>query len=106
MTIAKTLAAAALAAGTLAAAAAPASAEHGHFVMRTDRNGETHCRYIAQGQTSKQAGDPGGHQFHDNVHTGQPGSDEHGTDFDKSEHEDERCDHVEERGSRGQGPGR
>ena len=73
---------------------APALADHGHFVVREDRNGETQCRYIAEGQTSKGADDPGGHAFHEHVHTGQPGSDDHGTDFDKSDNEG-RCDTVQ-----------
>ncbi|MFP5321001.1 MAG: hypothetical protein ACLGIC_04055 [Acidimicrobiia bacterium] len=95
--IAKTLAAAALAAGALAAAAAPASAHHGHFIIK-DRDGVAHCRYIAEGQTSKAADDPGGHKFHDNVHLGQPGVDEQGTDFDKASMERDRCDVVHEPG--------
>jgi len=70
-------------------------------MLREDSSGETHCRYIAQGQTSKSTEDPGGHKFHDNVHIGQPGSDEHGTDFDKSDNED-RCNTVEEKGSTAQ----
>lgn len=99
--IPKTLAAAAIVAGLTAGAAGPALAAHGHFVLRVDRDGQTHCRYIAQGQTEKELGDPGAHQFHDHVHTGQPGSDDHGTDFDKSLYEG-RCDTVAERGSEGQ----
>lgn len=100
MIITKTIAAAALAAGLLTVSTGVAGAEHGHFVARTDKDGTTHCRYIAQGQTSKDADDPGGHQFHEHVHTGQPGSDSHGTDVDKSANVD-RCDTVEERGSTG-----
>lgn len=111
--IRKTLTAAALVAGLTAGAAGPALAEHGHFVIREDRDGQTHCRYIAQGQTAKdpEQGDPGAHKFHHNVHLGAPGSDEHGTDFDKAGHEDDwtdeegqhdgRCDDtVEQRGSK------
>lgn len=99
--IRKTVAAAAIVAGLTAGAAGPALAAHGHFVIREDRDGQTHCRYIAQGQTAKDplAGDPGAHQFHDNVHLGRPGSDEHGTDFDKALVETDRCDTVNERGS-------
>ena len=94
--IRKTLAAAAIVAGLTAGAAGPALASHGHFVVREDRDGQVHCRYIAQGQTSKDpvAGDRGAHRFHDNVHLGAPGADEHGTDFDKSDNEG-RCDTVE-----------
>lgn len=92
MDIPKTLATAAIAAGLLTASAGVAGAEHGHFIARTDREGTTHCRYIAEGQTAKGADDPGGHQFHTHVHSGRPGSDSHGTDIDKSANE-ERC-HV------------
>lgn len=95
MKLTKTLTAGALASGLLLASTGVAGAEHGHYVIRQDRDGQTHCRYIADGQTSKRADDPGGHKFHDNVHNGQPGTDEHGTDFDKSENEGDRCDTVE-----------
>ena len=71
-----------------------ASANHSHFVIRVDQDGLRHCRYIAEGQTSKAPGDPGGHVFHDKVHTGQPGDDDHGTDFDKYDNEGDRCDVV------------
>lgn len=79
-----------------------ASADHAHFVVREDRNGVTHCRYIAEGQTSKQADEPGGHKFHDHVHTGEPGGAqangrENGTDFDKASAEG-RCDEVRHNG--------
>ncbi len=87
--------------GIVAGTSGTAAAEHGHFVLRTDSSGETHCRYIAQAQTSKSIEDPAGHKFHDNIHLGQPGGDEHGTDFDKSHNED-RCDTVEERNSTAQ----
>lgn len=95
MKLTKSLTAGALAAGVLLASADIVGAEHGHYVIREDRDGQTHCRYIADGQTSKDADDPGGHAFHDHVHTGQPGSDDHGTDFDKSANEQDRCDTVE-----------
>jgi len=95
--IEKTIIAAAIAAGTLAVAAGPASADHGHFVLREDRDGTTQCRYIAHGQTSKESSEPGGHEFHDNVHLGPPGADEHGTDIDKAANEG-RCDTVSEPG--------
>lgn len=91
----KSLAAAVIAGGIFAASAGVAGADHGHFVVREDRDGHRHCRYIAHGQTSKEADEPGGHKFHDNVHTGRPGSDDRGTDFDKSANEEERCDTVE-----------
>ncbi len=94
----KTVAALTLIGGIVVGTAGTAAAEHGHFVLREDSSGETHCRYIAHGQTSKSDDDPGGHKFHDNVHAGQPGSDEHGTDFDKSANEN-RCDTVEGKGS-------
>lgn len=95
MKLTKILTAGALAGGLLLASSGVAGAEHGHYVIREDRDGQTHCRYIAEGQTSKHEVDPGGHKFHDNVHIGQPGSDDHGTDFDKSDNEAERCDTVE-----------
>ena len=88
----------AVAAASFLGIAGTASADHEHYVVREDRNGETHCRYIAHGQTSKTEGEGGHHKFHDNVHTGQPGTDEHGTDFDKDGNEDARCDHVDENG--------
>lgn len=95
MKLTKALTAGALAGGLLLASTGVASADHGHYVIREDRDGQTHCHYIAEGQTSKQADDPGGHKFHDNVHSGQPGTDDHGTDFDKSANEEDRCDTVE-----------
>lgn len=100
--IRKTLSVAAIVAGLTAGAAGPALAAHGHFVIRTDRDGQTHCRYIAQGQTEKDpvAGDPGAHQFHDNVHWGQPGDDEHGTDFDGYANRSRCISGVEEKGSK------
>lgn len=83
-----------MAGATFVAATGTASATHDHFVVRTDQDGVRHCRYIAEGQTSKGPGEPGYHVFHDHVHTGQPGSDDHGTDFDKFENEGARCDTV------------
>ena len=80
--------------------AGSAWADHEHFVVREDRDGDTHCRYVAHGQTSKTADEGGGHKFHDNVHKGQPGSDDHGTSFDKESEEGVRCDHVNENGNR------
>lgn len=101
MKFTKIIVAGAIAAGTVASGAGLAGAEHGHYVIREDRNGETHCRYVAGGQTSKGPDDPGGHKFHDNVHNGQPGTDERGNDFDKESNEAERCDHVNDNGRRG-----
>lgn len=69
-------------------------ANHAHFVIRVDKDGVRHCRYIAEGQTSKELGEPGGHVFHVKVHTGQPGGDSHGTDFDRDINEAARCDVV------------
>lgn len=74
------------------------SASHEHYVIREDQDGVTHCRYIAGGQTSKGPGDGGYHQFHGNVHLGQPGADARGTDFDKDSNEGTRCDVVNENG--------
>lgn len=107
--ITKTIAAAAIVAGVTAGAAGTALADHGHFVVREARDGTTLCRYIADGQTSKTADEPGGHAFHDQVHSGQPGGDDHGNDFDKEGREDDwiddegvsqegRCDIMEEPG--------
>jgi len=93
--IRRTLAVATIVAGSVIGIAGPALADHGHFVIRTDRDGTAHCRYIAEGQTSKGSDEPGGHAFHDHVHTGQPGADEHGTDFDKDSNEAGRCDTVQ-----------
>ena len=95
MNVTKALAASAIAGGLLLSSASVAGATHGHYVIREDKDGQTHCRYIAEGQTSKAAGDPGGHKFHENVHAGQPGNDDHGTDFDKDSNEEDRCDTVE-----------
>jgi hypothetical protein len=88
----------AVASVSLAGMAGTSWASHGHYVVREDRNGETHCRYIAEGQTSKQEGDGGHHRFHDNVHSGQPGSDDRGTDFDRDTNEKTRCDNVSHNG--------
>jgi hypothetical protein len=85
----------AIASLTVAAAiglsAGTAAADHAHFIVQPEHGAHpATCRYIAQGQTSKQGSlpgdttDQGGHSFHDHVHTGQPGTDAHGTDFDKS----------------------
>ena len=95
MNLTKTLAASAIAGGLLFSATGVAGATHGHYVIREDKDGQAHGRYIADGQTSKEADDPGGHKFHHNVHAGQPGSDDHGTDFDKDSNEETRCDTVE-----------
>lgn len=94
----KILSATAMAAALVATSAGAAAASHDHYISREDRNGQTHCRYIAEGQTSKEADEGGGHQFHDHVHTGQPGSDDHGNDFNKSS-EVAECDTVTGPGS-------
>lgn len=73
-----------LAAGAaLALPASPALAHHDHFVHigSTDT-----CQYVAHGQTSIDDADHGGHhRFHDNVHTGTPGTDDRGNTFDKED---------------------
>ena len=86
--------------GVIGLTAGTAGADHGHYVVREDRNGQTHCQYLAGGQTEKSPGEGGGHRFHDNVHLGQPGSDDKGTDVDKEQVEDDRCDDVYQPGSR------
>ncbi len=48
---------------------APTFASHEHYI---DTPG-TCVADVASGQTSKEEGDPGGHQFHLKVHKGQPG---------------------------------
>jgi hypothetical protein len=70
----------------LGLSAGPATASHAHFIHQPahGNHAET-CRYIAAGQTEKAPDEPGGHAFHQKVHTGQPGSDDHGTDFDKQD---------------------
>lgn len=104
----KLLAATLVAGSVMVGSAGLASASHDHFILRTDQSGETHCRYIAHGQTSKGPGDGGYHAFHLNVHAGQPGSDTKGTDIDKADDPnvagetdilDARCTYVYETGS-------
>lgn len=74
----------------LGLSAGPAAASHAHFIYQPAHgNHPETCRYIAAGQTEKAPDEPGGHAFHVNVHTGQPGADEHGTDFDKESNADE-----------------
>lgn len=81
----RALVAAAIAAASFGAGTGTASADHGHFIYQpANGNHPATCRYIAQGQTSKALTDPGGHAFHEHVHTGQPGADDKGTDFDKA----------------------
>ena len=76
--------AAAVLSGATALTPQPAGADHSHFIYQpANGNHPATCRYIAAGQTSKTAEQPGGHAFHAHVHTGTPGSDDHGTDFDK-----------------------
>ena len=66
-----------------------AAADHAHFVVITDPNsGETRCQYVAAGRSEPAPG----HPLHHRVHLGTPGSDAHGTDFDKSANESLRCD--------------
>jgi hypothetical protein len=48
------------------ATAGPAFANHPHFVDTPNGN----CHQVAEGQTSKDKDDRGGHKFHDNVHKG------------------------------------
>lgn len=68
-----------------------AFADHAHFVVITDpRSGETTCQYLANGESEPAPN----HPLHNNVHLGQPGSDDHGTDFDKDANEAARCDNV------------
>jgi hypothetical protein len=86
--------------GVIGLTAGPAGATHAHYVVREDRNAETNCQYVASGQTEKSPDEGGGHRFHENVHLGQPGSDEKGTDVDKEEVEGDRCDNVYTPGSR------
>lgn len=62
--------------------AAPALAHHGHFVHVRATNT---CQFVAHGQTSiDDAGHGGHHRFHDNVHTGTPGTDGRGNGIDKA----------------------
>lgn len=90
----KTLVGLALAGAMSVGMTGTSSADHSHYVIRVDQDGVRHCRYIAEGQTSKLLDEPGGHVFHFKVHTGQPGSDAHGTDFDRDINEAARCDTV------------
>lgn len=46
--------------------AVPAFAGHDHFVETPNGN----CHQVAEGQTSIDKDDRGGHKFHDNVHKG------------------------------------
>lgn len=108
MKMTKIVAGTALAAGLLGSSAGVASASHDHFILRVDRDGETQCRYIAHGQTSKAEGDGGFHAFHHQVHAGHPGADDRGTDIDKADDPntpeendilEARCDNVAVTGS-------
>ena len=60
----------ALATSAMLATATPALADHEHWLETPG----TCVEDIAAGQTSKLATDPGGHKFHENVHTGTPGT--------------------------------
>lgn len=80
----------AVATGAVIAATAlgvqPAGADHRHFIFQPEHGSHAAtCRYVAAGQTAKALDDPGGHAFHANVHTGRPGADAKGTDFDKED---------------------
>lgn len=72
-------------AAAFAMSVAPASAGHEHFVIIDNpADGTRTCQYIGSGQTSISGTGHGGyHRIHDNVHIGQPGTDDNGTDFDK-----------------------
>jgi hypothetical protein len=50
--------------------AAPAAADHPHWIATPAGCKED----VAKGQTRKSEDEPGGHKFHDNVHTGTPGT--------------------------------
>lgn len=51
------------------AVAGPALADHEHYLATPG----TTVEGIGSGQTEKCSDEPGGHKFHDNVHTGTPG---------------------------------
>ncbi len=69
----------------------PAFADHAHFVVITHPvSGERTCQYLAAGRSEPAAN----HPLHNNVHTGMPGTDAHGNDFDKEQNESLRCDVV------------
>lgn len=72
-------------AAALLMTASPVSAGHAHFVIIDNPStGTRTCQYVGSGQTSISDADHGGyHRIHDNVHTGRPGTDDHGTAFDK-----------------------
>ena len=60
----------ALVVAAMMALAGPAFADHDHNLTTPG----TTVVDIANGQTEKCAGDPGGHKWHENVHIGQAGS--------------------------------
>lgn len=64
------LAAKAVVGAAALALAAPASASHTHWIWTPAGCKED----VASGQTRKDESHPGGHKFHDNVHTGTPGT--------------------------------
>ena len=75
----------------LIAVGGTAFADHAHFVIITDPStGETTCQYLAAGRSEPAKI----HPLHTRVHTGTPGKDTHGTDFDKEANESSRCDTV------------
>lgn len=51
------------------ALAGPALADHQHYLETPG----TTVQDIGRGQTEKCSDEPGGHKFHENVHTGKPG---------------------------------
>jgi hypothetical protein len=68
-----------------------AFADHAHFVVITHpKSGETTCQYVAAGRSEPAPN----HPLHNNVHMGQPGSDAHGSDFDKEANQSARCNNV------------
>lgn len=96
----KTIAAALTLAGTLVLGSASTSAHHSHYVIIDNpATGHRTCQYVGHGQTSIDGAHHGGHhRIHDNVHTGTPGTDDHGTGFDKDSNLDASdCDSVRNR---------
>lgn len=50
----------------------PAFADHAHYLVTPGTTVED----IGRGQTAKCSTEPGGHKFHKNMHTGQPGEED------------------------------
>ena len=61
---------AAVMAAAMVVSALPAFASHQHYLSTPG----TCVEGVASGQTSKEPGEPGYHKFHENVHTGTPGT--------------------------------